>query len=197
MAQLSWFCPTLNAIRRIRRILINELYTILLFELFLYKNKRKHAESGLKCDAVPFTAFRNTIIISPLSGSKCLGNIHFLTDSSHFKGKAIFTILFTRNSGLQQLCNFSAGDCWYTQYHWNVFLHNLALKSVSLITALKSFTYWITISLASLIKSNDFIILCFSKYWRRLCPVNKEINEQITNKNSNLSKKVNNDFQRN
>lgn len=55
--------------------------------------------------SVPFTDFSNTTIISPLSGSKCLADIHFLTDSSHFKGRGIFTNWLTRNSGVQLLCN--------------------------------------------------------------------------------------------
>lgn len=80
---------------------------------------------GLKCDwcHCALHGFQQHNNHFPLSGSICLGNIHFLTDSSHFKGTDIFTIQFTRNSGLQPLCNLSL-IFLDVQYQQNEFLHN-------------------------------------------------------------------------
>lgn len=107
------FCTTANFLGN------DTMQKTLVLQLFLPEsnktfNELLHCPEGLTkmltwdwtvTDAiVPFMAFSNTTIISP-SGSKCLADIHFLTDSSHFKGKYIFTIQFTRNSAWEQLSN--------------------------------------------------------------------------------------------
>lgn len=55
--------------------------------------KTASAHGALADGTVPCVTFSITTIISLLSGSKCLTSIHFLTDSSHFKGKAFFFFL--------------------------------------------------------------------------------------------------------
>lgn len=100
-------------------------YTVLSKRVSQVKTGLTNDVFGLKCDRChcALHGFQQHNNHFPLSGSKCLGNIHFLTDSSHFKGKDIFTNLFTRNTGLQQLCNLSH-ICLHTQHQQNVFSHH-------------------------------------------------------------------------
>ena len=77
---------------------------------------------------VPFLAFSNTTIISLLSGSKCLSNIHFLTDSSHFQSRDISYYL-----AYQKQEDFSSCAIFFSsaQYQQNAFLYILTFSSKS------------------------------------------------------------------
>lgn len=95
----------------------------------------------------PLVAFSNTTIISPCLGQNVFGYIHFLTASSHFKGKTFLQFCLLEADDCRN-CETCASFCLSTQYPPKIFWHkdfyyllNLFSQTNSQIVVFLSFDY--------------------------------------------------------